>query len=75
MQRFVMTVPFNSDQPGTTIRGGNLEDLSCLDLCKIQAIDKNVTPFVIRLAKFDFNLRMSIQDNRPLAQRMGTDRR
>ena len=56
MQRFVMTVTFNSDQPGTTIRGGNLEDLSCLDLCKIQAIDKNVTPFVIRLDKFDFNL-------------------
>ena len=55
-----MTVPFNSDESGTTVGGANLEDLPWLDLCKIQAIDKNVTPFVIRLDKFDFNLRMSI---------------
>ena len=75
MQRLVMAVTLNSDQSGSTIRGGNLEDLSWLNLCKIQAIDKNVTPFVIRFDKFDFNLRMSIKDNRPLAERMGANRR
>ena len=75
MQRLVMAVTLYSDQPGTTVGRGNPEDLSWLDLCKIQAIDKNLTPFVIRFDKFDFNLRMSIEDNRSLTERMGTDRR
>ena len=60
MQRLVMAVTLYSDQPGTTVGRGNPEDLSWLDLCKIQAIDKNVTPFVIRFDKFDFNLPCSL---------------